>query len=86
MAWHHVHGIRAMCTTTWPNAWDKGSEGDTWKSCVTTIRLNINLSGKEKQFGGRKKKERKERKREKKERKEKGKEGEREEGEEGKNQ
>ena len=72
MAWHHVHGIRAMCTTTWPNAWDKGSEGDTWKSCVTTIRLNINLSGKEKQFGGRKEKKEKERKKKgrKKERKE----------------
>ena len=19
---HHVHGMRAMCTTTWPNAWE----------------------------------------------------------------
>ena len=62
--WHHVNGMRAMCTTTWPNAWDKGCEGDKWKPCVTTIRLNINLSGREKQFGGRKKrKEKKEKER-----------------------
>ena len=59
-----------MCTTKWPNSWDKGCEGDTWKPCVTTTRLNINLSGREKQFDGRKKrKEKKEKERKRKGRK-----------------